>query len=420
MSKIICEICGTVYPDNATMCPICGYPRNLGDSPDPTQTETAAPASRNTERVKGGKYSNNNVKKRNQPAASAAPASKARRAAQEDRDEPKTKKKKKKNNNRGLVVTVLILLVAVILVGAYIGFRFFRGADAYKETSEPTNPPTESSETVPEDTAAACTDFEISDIDLTEGIEFLGMGRAWRVKLVPVPENTTDEFTFTSSDEDVAVINQTEDWVEILSVGPGSATITITCGSVSKSFPVECNFDLETEETTDETTEDNREEGELSLSSSDISFFGEGESCILDPGKGIDAADVEWTSADEDVATVKDGKIVAVGEGTTEITASYNGEKATCVVRCNFEDDSQDQEDAGGPYTISHTDVSIVVDESFELTLKDSAGNVLNVTWKGDEDVKIEGNTITGVDYGTTYVTCTYKGETYECIVRIV
>ena len=25
MSKTICEICGTSYPDNADKCPICGY-----------------------------------------------------------------------------------------------------------------------------------------------------------------------------------------------------------------------------------------------------------------------------------------------------------------------------------------------------------------------------------------------------------
>ena len=27
MSKIICEICGTTYPDTAECCPICGCPK---------------------------------------------------------------------------------------------------------------------------------------------------------------------------------------------------------------------------------------------------------------------------------------------------------------------------------------------------------------------------------------------------------
>ena len=29
MSKIICEICGTSYPDTAECCPICGYPQDI-------------------------------------------------------------------------------------------------------------------------------------------------------------------------------------------------------------------------------------------------------------------------------------------------------------------------------------------------------------------------------------------------------
>lgn len=31
MGKIMCEICGTVYPDSADSCPICGYSRDMGD-----------------------------------------------------------------------------------------------------------------------------------------------------------------------------------------------------------------------------------------------------------------------------------------------------------------------------------------------------------------------------------------------------
>ena len=30
MSKVICEICGTSYPETADSCPICGYSRDLG------------------------------------------------------------------------------------------------------------------------------------------------------------------------------------------------------------------------------------------------------------------------------------------------------------------------------------------------------------------------------------------------------
>ena len=46
MSKVICDICGTSYPDTADRCPICGYSRDLnGDNilDNPVQ-EPEAPA----------------------------------------------------------------------------------------------------------------------------------------------------------------------------------------------------------------------------------------------------------------------------------------------------------------------------------------------------------------------------------------
>ena len=445
MSKVICEICGTVYPDNATACPICGYPRSVGESIDFLEEEAPQSAVRRSEPVKGGRFSNKNVKKRKKAAGSyeAEEAPKSRRASHEDVPvSAKKKSKKHKKSNRGLVITVIVLLIAVLLVGAYIGMRFFVGRDAYRETTVPTGTievPTQPTETEPVDTAVLCTDIQIGDINLEKGIEFMGMGRAWRVNVSLVPENTTDSVTYVSGDENVAVVNVSEDRVEILSVGPGSTTVTITCGAVTKSFPVVCSFEAETEATEEATdsTEDTRQEGVLDLDVEDISFFAVDENYTIDPGLGIEAEDVQWSSDDEDVATVdENGKVTAVGEGTCEITAEYDGEEAVCIVRCQFGDEEETEateeteepeetteateevEDAGPPYTISHTDVSIRIGESFKLTLRDKNGDIVDVTWVGDEDVEIDGNTITGAGTGKVYVKCTHNGEEFQCIVR--
>lgn len=448
MSKVICEICGTVYPDNATVCPICGYPRNVGESIEELETEAPQTPVRRTEPVKGGRFSSKNVKKRKQAAQSyeQEEGPKARRAAQADAPvSGKKKSKKRKKSNKGLVITVIVLLIAVLLVGAYIGMRFFVGKDAYRETTIPTEteaPVTQPLETEPADTSVLCTDIQIGDIDLEQGIEFLGMGRAWRVNVVLVPENTTDSVTYTSSDENVAVVNVSDDRVEILSVGPGSATITVTCGAVTKTFPVVCSFEEETTAATEESTEpteDTREVGVLDLDVDDISFFAEDENYTIDPGVEIEGYDVTWSSDDEDVATVdKYGKVTAVGPGTCNITAEYEGEEAVCIVRCQFGDETEATgetketeeteettepteavEDAGPPYTISHTDVSIRIGESFKLTLRDKNGDIVDVTWVGDEDVEIDGNTITGAGTGRVYVKCTHNGEEFQCIVRV-
>ena len=437
LSKVICEICGTVYPDNATVCPICGYPRSVGESIEELETEAPQSTVRRSERVKGGRFSNKNVKKRKKASESYEPEEtpKARRSSQPDApvSGKKKSKKRKKNSNKGLVITVIVLLVAVLLVGAYIGMRFFVGKDAYRETTVPTETAaaTAPTETEPADTAVHCTDIQIGDIDLTQGIEFLGMGRAWRVNVTLVPENTTDSVTYSSADESVAVVNVSDDRVEILSVGPGSTTVTITCGAVTKSFPVVCSFEAETTAATEESSEaieDTREEGVLALDVEDISFFAVDENYTIDPGLGIDAGDVTWSSDDEDVAVVDEtGKVTAVGAGTCQITAEYDGEEDVCIIRCQFGDEEETEateeteavEDAGPPYKISHTDVSIRIGETFTLTLKDKNGDIVDVTWVGDEDVEIDGNDITGVGSGRVYVKCTHNGEEFECIVRV-
>ena len=386
MSKVICEICGTVYPDNATLCPICGYPRNIGENSASPSARAAAVGGQSAERVRGGKFSNSNVKKRNQPEApvrreqsqerprprrtsrpdpmedqprrrtgaqaQSRPQSQVRtqprpqsqqsrpqshnQARPASRPQTRPQSRAKRSSNRGLVIAVVILLLAVIGVGGYIGLRFFRGADAYNKASTPsTGNTTEPVQTQPVETGVACTDILIADIDLDEGIEFQGMGRAWRLDVTMVPSNTTQEITYSSSDEDVATIGMNEGRVEILSIAPGTTTITITCGSVTKQFPVECNFQ----------------------SSNGPILGGDSET-------DVDGSE-EWFLSDED-------KNIAVGE-------------------------------------------------SFVLLLENSSGAIADVTWESDSDgVSIEGNTITGVTSGeVARITCIYEGQTYECTVRV-
>lgn len=452
MSKIICEICGTVYPDNATACPICGYPRNTGESAVQEQEEPQGAAA-SGEKVRGGKFSNSNVKKRQ--AAQTGESPKARRGEREREPEQIPEKDK---GNKGLLITVAILLAAVICVGAYIAIRFFRGADAYDKATEATSQTqaTQATEaTQPSETEPAeikCTGIEIPDIDLNEGVEFLGEGRSWRLKIKLQPEDTTDELKVISSDESMAQINMSDEWVEILSVGPGRTVITVQCGDQTLEFPVFCNFGDETEESTGETeetteaTEETTEpsettaaSGTLNLNRSDITFSYKGETFTFSAGSTVPLNQVTWTSGDESVVTIEGGKAVAVGPGTTKITATYGGESESCIIRCAFAADSDDEteetEDTGATesteategtsgdttWKLSHTDVTIAVGESFQLTLYNSDYDIADVTLStGSAGISISGYDITGVTSGSyNTVTVTYDGQTYTCIVRV-
>ena len=66
MSKIICDVCGTSYPETASQCPICGSARS-GDvqvvADSKPGSDEAAP--RGLQNLKGGRSSNKNVLERN-------------------------------------------------------------------------------------------------------------------------------------------------------------------------------------------------------------------------------------------------------------------------------------------------------------------------------------------------------------------
>ena len=323
----------------------------------------------------------------------------------------------------------VILGILVALFGMYIAYRFLQphlsGVDSSKETTS----------------ATLCTPTITSDKVLTLPVQ--GEGRFLTVRLEP--ENSDYEVTYESADPSIATVTS-DGWVTAISAG--KTTVTITCQGAVAVSEIHCDFtgdatepskDPAATETTkpaettkpseptepSETTEPvNTEIKKLELSHTDITMFAKDEYVQLKV-KGLSASQVTWTSDDSSVAEVDNGRIVAVSSGTTKIHAEYNGMEATCIVRCNIEDNDDDNQDNGsssGELTISHTDVTMHVGESFTLRLKDSDGNTVDVAWsQGKSSVcEIDGNEITAVGEGYTEVTATYGGKTYTCVIRVI
>ena len=73
----------------------------------------------------------------------------------------------------------------------------------------------------------------------------------------------------------------------------------------------------------------------ISLDKDELSMFN-GETKTLtvnyNPSNTTDNKSVVWTSSDNSVATVKDGKVVAIGKGEATITAKVGTFAATCKV----------------------------------------------------------------------------------------
>lgn len=335
MSRIICEVCGTSYPDTAAQCPICGCVKAAGKQTVAGDTELKKPENKKTtNHVRGGRYSKANVRKRNK-ANHVKPASYDRKKEPDDR------------SNRGLVILAVILLLAIIAVLAYIAIRFW--GPEWKPGGKPTTAATTQTtvSTVPSTTADTTPDLRCTDLTLSVNVvELEAKGQSWLLNVKTEPENTTDPVRYITSDDSVAMVTEQG---KVVAIGPGQAIITISCGEVEKNCRIVCAFQEETQPTettaTTDTTAPTEEDEKLELNREDITFSRQGEEWQLYSGP-IAKPLITWSTGDASIARVENGKVVAVGPGTTTVYAEYNGQKDSCIIRCSFSVESTS--DGGG------------------------------------------------------------------------
>ncbi len=125
-----------------------------------------------------------------------------------------------------------------------------------------------------------------------------------------------------------------------------------------------------------------------------------------------------YTSSDVNVATVDgSGKVTAVAEGTTTITISCGDKVVQCIVDVIPPD--------GKTYKLNKTDVTMYAktpDNAFTIQLRDENGKAVDgIVWESSNERVCTVNDVGYVKYvgkGTAKITCTYRGVTYECIIR--
>ena len=332
MSKIICDVCGTAYPETSAQCPICGCVRpgnargsvkGAGDNDGKASGYTY---------VKGGRYSKSNVKKRAKAKVTTTGV-KPVVTGNAAKGDTKNSGKNNPKSNMGLVITTVVLMLAILAVVIYIALRFF----------VPVTPPDQNETT--ENTAGTETstvepDLHCVGITLdTSTVVFDTLNAARVLDVTTEPRNTTDPITFVSSNEAVVTVNKDG---KITAVGEGEAVITVTCGDMTAVCNVKCEIPEETTEPIEETTEPVEETTVptevIHLNRMDITFSYKGESWMLYDGT-VAKNLITWSSDNEAVVTFENGKAVAVGSGTTNVHAEYNGEKVSCIIRCVFKEE---------------------------------------------------------------------------------
>ena len=350
MNKIICDICGSTYPETADQCPICGSSREYGIEEHEHIPEKMP------EYVPDGKK---------RPGFFSAAAKMTQESLYEmddpgsdppmdilpefDRFGEISATVPKRRVNYFVIVLLSVLIGACCIASVFLLFRYYLPHQFSWET-EPKRSETEqtvSETTLPVETAVPC-----KSIVLTSGVpEITRIGQYWLLHVLVMPEDTTDQLTFTSSDESVVTVTAEG---RLCSVGEGTTTVVISCGSeqimcqVTVRLPQEETASTaqdeqteETEQTEAEVMSDSTEETSetpvvLKLKQTDISFTKKGVTFFLELDCDLDPEDVSWLTLDPDVAICHDGVVTVLGEGTTRIVAQYGDQQVFCIIRCDF------------------------------------------------------------------------------------
>ena len=482
MNKIVCDMCGTSYPETASQCPICGNAKseNAVTPADSVSQESGYAY------VKGGRFSHSNVRKRNNGQKdlprTVAPAKPVKEKpvpqeqeekpvppvfvqpepVQEERPEPKSEpmqedpvpvaptpvnprrrdrkqqKKKERSGNIALVIIVVVLMLAILGVCLYIGYSWM------KLNSRPTEPTeTPATQTSPTHTSSTTEPDPIPCVGLyinTHVSVLNSVGQKLLLEVDKIPENTTDPVFFSSSDDYIATVDQSG---SITAVAKGVATITVRCGEQIATFDVTCNLPNEPAyptEPTDPTTPTTKPtepsqppllDVKLEINRSEFTLTGNGSYHDLYKKSALDPTMIKWSSDDESVVQVTNkGRVIAVGNGHTWVYAQYGDQKVRCRVHVyDVVDSDYEIRTQVVPDRIS-TDITIKVGDTIKFYLVNKkTGERVDVTelvFKSSHPnfftIDEEG-VVTAIKsnegYNPQYVMIEYEGKTYKCQLRV-
>ena len=124
---------------------------------------------------------------------------------------------------------------------------------------------------------------------------------------------------------------------------------------------------------------------------------------------------VEWSSANTEIATIKDGKVTAVGVGKTTVIAQIGNRQLTCDV---FVTESTSE----AQYVLDFTALSLKTGETKQINVFDKDGPIQSAQFSsGNEDVATVSadGLITAVGVGETDITVNVEDSQLTCHVTV-
>ena len=291
-----------------------------------------------------------------------------------------------------------------------IGFDF-RGGQVGKDANNPTTIPTGNANANVKVTdkngntvknGKVTLDIPVNSISLDKSESFtLSKGSKDKLNVIANPTGSLEGKTvaWSTSNKDVVKVDQSGN---IEAVGKGTATITATVEGKTASVQVTVNNPLKS----------------ISLNKTELALRkGKTEklSVTYNP-EDADEKDVTWTSSNPAVATVTDGKIDALKDGTAVITAAVEDKTATCTVTVKEEP----------LQSISLNKISMELAKTENETLEVTYNPVdttddKTVTWTSANTgvATVENGVVTGVGVGTTTITATVGNKTATCDITV-
>lgn len=313
-------------------------------------------------------------------------------------------------NAGGLVYTLSLKVKDTPEAGATgaIGFDF-RGGQVGKDANNPTTIPTGNANVKVIDKKGnalkndkVTLDIPVESISLDKSESFtLSKGSKDELNVIANPTGSLEGkiVTWSTSNKDVVKVDQSGN---IEAVGKGTATITATVEDKTASVQVTVNNPLKS----------------ISLNKTELALRkGKTEklSVTYNP-EDADEKDVTWTSSAPSVATVTDGKVDALKDGTTVITATVGDKTATCTVTV--------KEELLQSISLNKASIELAKNENQTLEVAYNPVDTTDdktVTWtSADPNVAtVENGVVTGVSVGTTTITATVGNKTATCDVTV-
>lgn len=215
-----------------------------------------------------------------------------------------------------------------------------------------------------------------------------------------------DSITWETKDPNVAKV----DGGVVTAVNPGSTTITAKSSAGKQAT---CTI------TVKGVTGISLDRTELNLELSDGKKTGSLEAKVSEVG-GADKS-VAWSSNHPEVATVSNGTVTAVAQGTATITATAGDKSASCTVTVSTANV------AVTSVTLDKTSLDLAVNGTYTLKATVAPNNASNreVTWSSSDATvaKVEGEgKVTALKDGTATITVTAKDgseKTASCKVTV-